>query len=159
MVMKNAENLGTLAGMALLAATAAFILYHAITKIFVRPIAPSFAVLIISIGVDLSSARALRKAAKKQYSDALASDAEHFWNDLLGAMAVLAGLAIVAVSRAYHRPIHSNVIPNPSVCSYDTRTARVLIASRNEVGNRHEREQGKNFHCFARSVIFSVRDT
>jgi divalent metal cation (Fe/Co/Zn/Cd) transporter len=65
MVMKNAENLGTLAGMALLAATAAFILYHAITKIFVRPIAPSFAVLIISIGVDLSSARALRKAAKK----------------------------------------------------------------------------------------------
>jgi len=59
----------------------------------------------------------------------------------------------------YDRPIHSNVIPNPSVCSYDTRTARVLIASCNEVGSRHEREQGKKFHCFARSVMFSVRDT
>jgi cation diffusion facilitator family transporter len=106
---EKAENLGALAGMALLAATAAFILYHAITKIFVHPIAPnvtiwSFAVLIISIGVDLSRARALRKAAKKHHSDALASDAEHFWNDMLGAMAVLAGSAIVAVSRAVPVP-------------------------------------------------------
>jgi hypothetical protein len=49
----------------------------------------------------------------------------------------------------YDRPIHSNVIPNPSVCGYNTRTARVLITSRNELGSRHECEQGKNFHCFA----------
>jgi divalent metal cation (Fe/Co/Zn/Cd) transporter len=38
---EKAENLGALAGMALLAATAAFILYHAIIKIFVHPTAPS----------------------------------------------------------------------------------------------------------------------
>jgi cation diffusion facilitator family transporter len=102
---EKAENLGALAGMVLLAVTAAFILYHAIIKIFVHPTAPdvtiwSFAVLIISIGVDLSRARALGKAAKEHHSDALASDAEHFWNDMLGAMAVFAGLAIVALSRA-----------------------------------------------------------
>jgi cation diffusion facilitator family transporter len=101
---EKAENLGALAGMALLAATAAFILYHAVIKIFVHPSAPditiwSFAVLITSIGVDLSRARTLRKAAKKHHSDALASDAEHFGNDMLGAIAVLAGLAIVALSR------------------------------------------------------------
>jgi hypothetical protein len=34
-----------------------------------------------------------------------------------------------------NRPIHSNVIPNPSVCGYDARTACVLITSRNEVGS------------------------
>jgi cation diffusion facilitator family transporter len=106
---EKAEHLGALAGMALLAATAFFILYHAINKIFVHPIAPnvtiwSFGVLIISIGVDLSRARALRKAAKKHYSDALASDAEHFGNDMLGAIAVLAGLTIVGISRVIPIP-------------------------------------------------------
>jgi len=106
---EKAEHLGALAGMALLAATAFLILYHAINKIFVHPIAPnvtiwSFAVLIISIGVDLSRARALRKAAKKHYSDALASDAEHFGNDMLGAIAVLAGLTIVGISRVIPLP-------------------------------------------------------
>jgi len=106
---EKAEHLGALAGMALLAATAFFILYHAINKIFVHPVAPnvtiwSFAVLIISIGVDLSRAAALRKAAKKHYSDALASDAEHFSNDMLGAIAVLAGLTIVGISRVIPVP-------------------------------------------------------
>ncbi|HET9373424.1 MAG TPA: cation diffusion facilitator family transporter [Chthoniobacterales bacterium] len=106
---EKAEHLGALTGMALLAITAFFILYHAFSKIFVHPIAPnvtiwSFAVLIISIGVDLCRARALRKAAKKHYSDALASDAEHFSNDMLGALAVLAGLTIVGISRVIPVP-------------------------------------------------------
>jgi len=30
-----------------------------------------------------------------------------------------------------------------------------LITSRNEVGSRHLREQGKNFHCFAKPFRFS----
>jgi divalent metal cation (Fe/Co/Zn/Cd) transporter len=42
--------------------------------------------------------------AKKHRSDTLASDAEHFWNDLLGAMVVLAGLGIVGISRAVSVP-------------------------------------------------------
>src|SRR5580692_12438011 len=37
---ERAENLGALAGMALLAATALFILYHAFEKIFFNPAAP-----------------------------------------------------------------------------------------------------------------------
>jgi cation diffusion facilitator family transporter len=106
---EKAENLGALAGMALLAITAGFILYHAVIRIFVHPSAPdvtiwSFAVLITSIAVDFSRARALRKAAQEHHSDALASDAEHFGNDMLAAIAVLAGLAIIALSSIVRIP-------------------------------------------------------
>jgi cation diffusion facilitator family transporter len=106
---EKAENLGALAGMTLLAATAAFILYHAATKILVAPNAPvvtiwSFTVLIISLGVDLYRTRVLRTAAKRHHSQALASDAEHFGNDMLGVIAVLAGLTIVALSSVVHIP-------------------------------------------------------
>jgi cation diffusion facilitator family transporter len=101
---ERAENLGALAGMALLAATALFILYHACEKIFFHPGAPqvtiwSFGVLIIALIVDLYRARALRKAARDHRSQALASDAEHFANDMLATLAVLGGLAIVALSQ------------------------------------------------------------
>jgi cation diffusion facilitator family transporter len=55
---ERAENLGALAGMALLAATALFILYHAFEKVFFHPLAPevnawSFGVLGIALAVDL----------------------------------------------------------------------------------------------------------
>jgi cation diffusion facilitator family transporter len=122
---EKAENLGALAGMALLAVTAAFILYHAAIKIFAQPRAPevtiwSFAVLIVSIAVDFSRARALRKAAQEHHSDALASDAEHFGNDMLGAVAVLVGLAIIALS---------SVVPIPeSLTTRADALAAVIVA-------------------------------
>src|SRR6516225_6815935 len=83
---ERAENLGALAGMALLAGTALFILYHAFNKIFFDPRVPevnvwSLGVLAISLAVDLYRVRALREAAKEYGSQALASDAEHFRND------------------------------------------------------------------------------
>lgn len=101
---ERAENLGALAGMALLAATAFFILYHAFETILIHPGAPlvtvwSFGVLAIALVVDLYRARALRKAAKVHRSQALASDAVHFTNDMLGTLAVLAGLTVVLLSR------------------------------------------------------------
>jgi cation diffusion facilitator family transporter len=106
---EKAENLGALAGMALLALTAGFILYHALIRIFVHPSAPdvtiwSFAVLITSIAVDFSRARALRKAAQEHHSDALASDAEHFGNDMFAAIAVLVGLTVIALSSIVRIP-------------------------------------------------------
>jgi cation diffusion facilitator family transporter len=106
---ERAENLGALAGMALLAATAFFILYHAFAKIFFHPGAPlvtvwSFGVLIIALVVDLYRARALRKAAKEHRSQALASDAEHFTNDMLGTAAVLGGLIVVLLSQSVPLP-------------------------------------------------------
>jgi cation diffusion facilitator family transporter len=100
---ERAENLGALAGMAILAATAFYILYHALAKIFFHPGAPlvtvwSFGVLIIAFVLDLYRARALRKAAREYGSQALASDAEHFTNDMLGTAAVLGGLVVVFMS-------------------------------------------------------------
>jgi cation diffusion facilitator family transporter len=106
---ERAENLGALAGMALLAATGLFILYHAFEKIFFHPGAPqvtiwSFGVLIVALVVDLYRTRALRNAAREHRSQALASDAEHFANDMLATVAVLAGLGIVALSRVAALP-------------------------------------------------------
>lgn len=106
---ERAENLGALAGMALLAATAFFILYHAFERIVFHPGAPvvtvwSFGVLIIALVVDLYRARALRKAAIDHHSQALASDAEHFTNDILGTAAVLVGLMVVLLSQSVPLP-------------------------------------------------------
>jgi cation diffusion facilitator family transporter len=101
---ERAENLGALAGMALLAGTGIFILYHAFQTILFHPGPPqvtvwSFAVLIVSVVVDFLRARTLRLAAKQHESNALASDAEHFANDMLGSIAVMIGLTIVAVGK------------------------------------------------------------
>jgi len=98
---ERAENLGALAGMTLLAATALFIAYHAIVKIVAAPEPPevtpwSFGVLLASLVVDFLRARSLRKFARQHASHALASDAEHFANDMVGAAAVIVGLMVVA---------------------------------------------------------------
>ena len=95
--------------MTLLGGTGALILYHAFDTIFVHPGSPvvsvwAFAVLIVSLVVDFFRARALRKAAASHASSALASDAEHFANDMLGAISVLAGLAVIALRDPLHLP-------------------------------------------------------
>ena len=106
---ERAEQLGALAGMTLLAATGSLILYHAFDTIFFHPAAPAvsiwaFAVLIVSVVVDFFRTRALRNAAASHESSALASDAEHFANDMLGAIAVLVGLAVIALRDPLHLP-------------------------------------------------------
>jgi cation diffusion facilitator family transporter len=106
---ERAEQLGSLAGMTLLGGTGALILYHAFDTIFIHPGSPvvsvwSFAVLIVSVIVDFFRARALRKAAASHASSALASDAEHFANDMLGAISVLVGLALIALRAPLHLP-------------------------------------------------------
>jgi divalent metal cation (Fe/Co/Zn/Cd) transporter len=64
----------------------------------------SFGVLIIALLVDLYRARALRKAAEEYSSQALASDAEHFANDMLGTAAVFSGLLVVFLSKSIPLP-------------------------------------------------------
>ena len=104
---ERAEQLGALAGMTLLGGTGALILYHAFDTIFFHPAAPAvslwaFAVVIVSLVVDFFRVRALRKAAASHASSALASDAEHFANDMLGAISVLIGLAVIALRHPLH---------------------------------------------------------
>jgi cation diffusion facilitator family transporter len=106
---ERAEQLGALAGMTLLGGTGALILYHAFDTIFFHPGFPavsiwSFAVLVVSVLVDFFRARALRQAAASHASSALASDAEHFANDMLGSISVLIGLAVIALRDPLHLP-------------------------------------------------------
>jgi cation diffusion facilitator family transporter len=53
-----------------------------------------FVVLILDIGVNLWRARALHRAAYETKSQALEADALHFTSDVLGSLAVIAGLAL-----------------------------------------------------------------
>ncbi|MCL5992272.1 MAG: cation diffusion facilitator family transporter, partial [Bacteroidetes bacterium] len=52
----------------------------------------SFAVIIVSIIIDISRSRALMKTAKKYNSQALEADALHFSTDILSSVVVLIGL-------------------------------------------------------------------
>ncbi|PSL45708.1 cation diffusion facilitator family transporter [Chitinophaga niastensis] len=107
---ERAEALGALAGMTLLGATALIILYHAVVKIVWEPGAPevsiwSFSIIIISIIIDFLRVRTLKKAAKHYQSQALASDAEHFGNDMLGSLAVLLSLVFIFLARYLPLPV------------------------------------------------------
>jgi len=56
-----------------------------------------FVVLLIDIAVNLWRARALHRAAHETQSQALAADALHFASDVLGSVAVIAGLALTGL--------------------------------------------------------------
>ena len=78
--------------------TAIFIAYEAIVRLLTTNANLSikwwaFAILILSIVVDLNRSRALRKAAKLTSSPALAADAVHFESDMWSSFAVLIGLS------------------------------------------------------------------
>ncbi len=91
------EALTALIQTAFLFALAAFILIEAVRRflnhdvvIEASPIV--FAVLIVSIGVDLVRWRALAKIAAETRSDALAADALHFSSDIVASALAIAGL-------------------------------------------------------------------
>ena len=56
-----------------------------------------FVVLLIDIAVNYWRARALHRAARATKSQALAADALHFASDVLGSLAVIAGLVLAAL--------------------------------------------------------------
>ena len=56
-----------------------------------------FIVLVIDIAVNFWRARALHRAARATKSQALAADALHFASDVLGSLAVIAGLLLAAL--------------------------------------------------------------
>ena len=56
-----------------------------------------FAVLLIDIAVNFWRARALHRTARATQSQALAADALHFASDVLGSVAVIAGLVLTAL--------------------------------------------------------------
>ena len=60
-----------------------------------------FIVLLIDIAVNFWRARALHRAARDTKSQALAADALHFASDVLGSIAVVAGLALSGLGYAW----------------------------------------------------------
>ncbi len=97
------ENLSALFETALLLATCLWIVAESVERLFFRPahVEPSawaFAVMAVSIVVDVSRSRALARTARKYGSQALEADALHFSTDVWSSAVVLVGLALVVVS-------------------------------------------------------------
>jgi cation diffusion facilitator family transporter len=99
------ENLSALFETLLLLLTCVWIVYEAIERLFlakeveVDPNFWAFAVVILSIVIDFSRSRALKKAADKYASQALEADALHFSTDIWSSIVVLFGLCGVVISR------------------------------------------------------------
>jgi cation diffusion facilitator family transporter len=97
------ENLSALFETLLLLATCAWICYEAVERLFFKQVkveatAWAFAVMAVSIIIDLSRSRALARVAKKHGSQALEADALHFSTDIWSSCVVLGGLSLVVVA-------------------------------------------------------------
>jgi cation diffusion facilitator family transporter len=104
------ENLSALGETLLLLITCVWIVYEAVARLFFRgpthvdPNVWAFVVVIVSIVVDFSRSRALKRAADKYSSQALEADALHFSTDIWSSLVVLFGLIGVAAGRQFHIP-------------------------------------------------------
>jgi cation diffusion facilitator family transporter len=93
------ESVSALIATGLLFLTSAWIVFEAIKRLLshnteVEITWYAFAVIILSIIVDISRSRALYKVAKKTKSQALEADALHFNSDIYSSLVVLAGLIL-----------------------------------------------------------------
>lgn len=96
------ENLSALAETLLLLLTCVWIIYEACHRLFyapvdVNPSAWAFAIMGLSIVIDLSRSRALSRVAKKYKSQALEADALHFSTDIWSSAVVIVGLVFVKI--------------------------------------------------------------
>ncbi|MCZ7555929.1 MAG: cation-efflux pump [Bacteroidia bacterium] len=96
------ENLSALFETLLLLVTCGWILYEAWDRLATGAVhidlnVYAFAVIIISIVVDISRSRALMRIAKNTTAQALEADALHFQTDIYSSSVVLLGLVTVAI--------------------------------------------------------------
>jgi cation diffusion facilitator family transporter len=103
------ENFSALFETGLLLATCVWIAYEAMKRLLfesvhVEATVWSFAIMFISIVVDISRSRALSRAAKKHRSQALEADALHFSTDVWSSSVVIVGLLAVVASEAFRIP-------------------------------------------------------
>jgi len=94
------ENFSAFVETGLLALTALYIIYEAFARLFFRsvhiqPSVTAILVLFLALGIDLTRARALQRAARKYSSDALEADALHFSTDVWSTLVVIAGIGLV----------------------------------------------------------------
>jgi len=104
------ENLSALFETLLLLVTCVCIIYEAVARLFFRakvevdPNVWAFLVVILSILVDFSRSRALKRAAVKYRSQALEADALHFSTDIWSSLVVFVGLLAVLAADIFHLP-------------------------------------------------------
>src|ERR1044071_1780795 len=118
------ENLSALAESALLVVTCLWIIRGAVQRFATGAVEIevtfwSFAVMMISIAVDVSRSRVLRRAAEKYRSQALEADALHFSTDIWSSAVVILGLVSVAISER---------APHLAWLRYADATAALLVA-------------------------------
>lgn len=102
------ENLSAVIQGMLLVATAAWIAYESVVRLFfenvhVSPSPLTFGVMLFAIATDIWRSRMLFKVARRYRSRALEADALNFRADLLSSTAVVAGLSLVAIGEAMGR--------------------------------------------------------
>jgi cation diffusion facilitator family transporter len=98
------ENLSALGETILLLITCAWIIWEATRRLLYHTVEIdvtvwSFAVMIISIVIDVSRSRMLARAAEKHNSQALEADALHFRTDIWSSSVVILGLICVKVGQ------------------------------------------------------------
>ncbi len=103
------ENLSAMLETALLLLTCIWIIIEAVRRLFFHEVEVeatiwSFAVMAVSIVIDLSRSRILKRAARKHHSQALEADALHFSTDVWSSSVVILGLAGVWAAGALHLP-------------------------------------------------------
>ncbi len=103
------ENLSATVQGGLLMATAAFIVYESLQRLLFHPVevvtSPwTFAVMLVSIVVDLWRSRMLSAAAERYHSRALEADALNFRADMFSSVVVIAGLAVTALGDFVGQP-------------------------------------------------------
>jgi cation diffusion facilitator family transporter len=100
------ENLSALFEAGLLVITCLWISFEAVERLRrgtsqIEVTWWAFAVIVLSIGVDISRARMLRKTAEKLRSQALEADAIHFETDIWSSAVVLLGLICVKLAHSF----------------------------------------------------------
>jgi cation diffusion facilitator family transporter len=100
------ENLSALLETLLLVGTCVWIVWEALRRLLYHRIEVevtfwSFAVMLVSIGVDISRSRILWRAARKYHSQALEADAIHFRTDVWSSSVVILGLISVKAGEWY----------------------------------------------------------
>ena len=132
------ENLSALFETLLLLVTCFWIIYEAIQRLFFKTVEVeasiwAFAVMITSIGVDLSRSQVLYHAARKHRSQALEADALHFRTDIWSSSVVILGLVAVWLARRLG-PTWSSLVKADAVAALVV--AVIVIAVSYQLGQR-----------------------
>lgn len=98
---EKVESVSAFVETGLLFLTSIWIIYEAVRRLLSKSVEIevtwyAFLIIIISIIVDISRSRALKRVAKETNSQALEADALHFSSDILSSAVVLFGLVFVA---------------------------------------------------------------